>query len=445
MDEYFCPKCGAILNNQYGFDPDGGTWRCTECGELLMDDDVYSGDTFEGVAWYCDNCGALLNRQYGFSDSFGSWTCTECGHRNGTTEEDIISEDEPEFICPSCGVALDFQPGFDKYDDDWECTACGAHLHHSYSSDQYSVVEEPKFRCPNCGAGIDGQWLFGGYEDDWECTECGAKLHRDYSFEQFELVEDGDTDEEDDESDEEDDTSSYSYEGYRSQSCSSSSNEDRTYRSPHTTMTFENSSTSSVPRKKIPWKIKLFTTLGLIVLLLVTSTYYEMSLLIPVGFSSSELVGMQYERVVARLKSSGFSSVSTNDISDLKVSQLSQENLVTEIKIGFSDAFTKTSKYPSNFPVTVTYHTLECFDTPMSNKEAKGSDYSSVENSFRDAGFENIVIEVDYDIITGWLTDVGEVESVTVNGDKKFAKGASYRADAEIIITYHDLRKNKPK
>ena len=38
MDEYFCPKCGAILNDQYGFDPSKGTWRCTECGMYLMDD-----------------------------------------------------------------------------------------------------------------------------------------------------------------------------------------------------------------------------------------------------------------------------------------------------------------------------------------------------------------------------------------------------------------------
>ena len=52
MDEYFCPNCGAILNDQYGFAPDGGTWRCTECGELLVDDDVYNGDSFEGIAWY---------------------------------------------------------------------------------------------------------------------------------------------------------------------------------------------------------------------------------------------------------------------------------------------------------------------------------------------------------------------------------------------------------
>ena len=118
MDEYFCPKCGSILNNQAGFSPDCGAWTCTDCGEMLMDDDVYDGDEYEGVAWFCDSCGVLLNRQDGFSDSYGSWTCTECGHNNGTTEDDIINNDDgPE--CPNCGSALKDQLGFCGYEDDW--------------------------------------------------------------------------------------------------------------------------------------------------------------------------------------------------------------------------------------------------------------------------------------------------------------------------------------
>lgn len=59
-----------------------------------MDDDVFDGDTYSGVAWYCDGCYTLMNRQYGFSDSYGTWTCTECGHVNGTTEEDIYESQE---------------------------------------------------------------------------------------------------------------------------------------------------------------------------------------------------------------------------------------------------------------------------------------------------------------------------------------------------------------
>ena len=35
--------------------------------------------------------------------------------------------------------------------------------------------------------------------------------------------------------------------------------------------------------------------------------------------------------------------------------------------------------------------------------------------------------------LKGWITDNGEVKSVTV----KFAFGKEYRADAEVVITYH--------
>lgn len=441
MDEYFCPKCGAILNDQYGFNPNGGTWRCTECGELLMDDDVYDGDSFEGVAWYCDSCGALLNRQYGFSDSYGSWTCTECGHTNGITEADIISDDQPEFRCPNCDVALDFQPGFDRYDDDWECTACGAHLHHSYSSDQYSVVEEPKHKCPNCGAELDDQWGFADYQNDWKCTECGAHLHHDYSDDEYEEVESDDDDDEEADSN----SSEYSYSSYSSQGTSSS----RVYSSNSTE--YSGSSQSSYTslhtpiKKKVNWKLRIFGVLAFIIAILIGGVYYEIKMLTPVGTASSVLNGKEYEAVITILEDAGFTNISTNEISDLPLNRISEENKVVSIKIGLFEEFSDDSKIPSNFPVVITYHTLEKFPLPLSSKDAKGANYQDVMKSFKDAGFENIALEVEYDIITGRMTDDGEVKSVTVNGDNKFSAGNEYRADAEVIITYHTYRKNKPK
>ena len=94
MDEYTCPKCGAILNDQKGFDPEYGAWRCLRCGQMIMDEDTYNGDLYEGVAWYCDECGALLNKQDGFSDIYYSWNCTECGHENFINEDEIDDGDE---------------------------------------------------------------------------------------------------------------------------------------------------------------------------------------------------------------------------------------------------------------------------------------------------------------------------------------------------------------
>ena len=57
--------------------------------------------------------------------------------------------------------------------------------------------------------------------------------------------------------------------------------------------------------------------------------------------------------------------------------------------------------------------------------------------------FANIQLVIKYDIITGWLTDDGEVESVVINGEKKFSAEAKFRPDAKIVITYHTLKKNE--
>lgn len=92
-EEYFCPNCNAILNKQKGFDPSKGSWTCKSCGQHLMDESVFEGDKFKGVAWYCDKCGDLLNKQPGFSDSYGSWICAKCHYRNPIEEANIINND----------------------------------------------------------------------------------------------------------------------------------------------------------------------------------------------------------------------------------------------------------------------------------------------------------------------------------------------------------------
>ena len=80
---------------------------------------------------------------------------------------------------------------------------------------------------------------------------------------------------------------------------------------------------------------------------------------------------------------------------------------------------------------------------PISSKAAKKINYEELETQFLDAGFVNVRTEVIYDIITGWITKDGSVESVSINGDTDFSEYASYRPDVEVIITYHTFKKNK--
>ena len=173
--------------------------------------------------------------------------------------------------------------------------------------------------------------------------------------------------------------------------------------------------------------------------------YYEIPKLIPMGYSSDSLEGLKYTEEVQRLKESGFSNVHTKERADLTISRDDEENLVTEIKLIFGDSFDENTKYPSNLWITVVYHTVELYASPLTSKEAKGMNYLDVIDEFEKAGFVNVTTNVKYDIVTGWLTDDGEVKSVSINGDKKFDSDDKYRLDAEVFITYHTWKKNRFK
>lgn len=173
--------------------------------------------------------------------------------------------------------------------------------------------------------------------------------------------------------------------------------------------------------------------------------YYEIQKLIPMGYSSESLEELKYTEAVQKLTESGFSNVHTKKISDLTISRDDEENNVAEVKLMFGDSFDEDTKYPSNLWITVVYHTVELYVPPLTSKEAKGMNYRDVIEEFENAGFINVTTVVEYDIVTGWLTDDGEVKSVSINGEKKFDSYDEYRLDAEVVVTYHTLKKNKPK
>lgn len=195
-------------------------------------------------------------------------------------------------------------------------------------------------------------------------------------------------------------------------------------------------------RKKHKKGIFITILISIIVLLLLIG-YYEIQKLIPMVYSSDSLEGLKYTEAVQRLKESGFSNVHTKEISDLTISRDDKENVVTEVKLLFGDSFDEDTKYPSNLWITVVYHTVELYTPPLTSKEVKDMNHLDVIDEFENAGFINVTTVVEYDIVTGWLADDGEVKSVTINGEKKFDSDDEYRLDAEVVVTYHALKKNK--
>lgn len=77
--------------------------------------------------------------------------------------------------------------------------------------------------------------------------------------------------------------------------------------------------------------------------------------------------------------------------------------------------------------------------TPSGSSVQKGRDYQTVAEDFQQKGFINIRLEKLDDLITGWLTKEGEVESVSVDGDAGYSADKWYPADVEVVITYHSF------
>lgn len=87
--------------------------------------------------------------------------------------------------------------------------------------------------------------------------------------------------------------------------------------------------------------------------------------------------------------------------------------------------------------------------TPSGSSIQKGRNYQQVINDFEKEGFSNIrLVELD-DLITGWLTKEGEVESVSVDGDDNYSADTWYQNDVEVVISYHtfqdETKENSPK
>jgi hypothetical protein len=75
--------------------------------------------------------------------------------------------------------------------------------------------------------------------------------------------------------------------------------------------------------------------------------------------------------------------------------------------------------------------------TPGSADDFVGANYQDVVTQLEAAGFTNVTTDVLDDLVTGWLTEDGEVERVSINGETDFSDGAKYDAGVPVIVTYH--------
>lgn len=81
---------------------------------------------------------------------------------------------------------------------------------------------------------------------------------------------------------------------------------------------------------------------------------------------------------------------------------------------------------------------------PSSAENYRSVHYETVVKELQNAGFTNIRTEAIYDLIIGFFTSDGDVESVSIAGNSSFSQGQQFEQTAEVIITYHTWADDVP-
>lgn len=89
-----------------------------------------------------------------------------------------------------------------------------------------------------------------------------------------------------------------------------------------------------------------------------------------------------------------------------------------------------------NAPIQIKYYKL-MIDIEDGVKDYEGRDYQEVVSELASLGFANITLKRANDLVTGWLTKEGSIQSIRINGVSGFEKGESFAFDDEIVIVVH--------
>lgn len=77
---------------------------------------------------------------------------------------------------------------------------------------------------------------------------------------------------------------------------------------------------------------------------------------------------------------------------------------------------------------------------PFSASDLKGENYEQVVADLENAGFSDITVTKQEDLITGFLTKEGSVEKVSINGDSDYDKRDIFPEKAKVIVIYHTFK-----
>lgn len=158
---------------------------------------------------------------------------------------------------------------------------------------------------------------------------------------------------------------------------------------------------------------------------------------IQIGKSSSYLSGMDdYHDTISYLEGIGFTGVNASAKKDIVYGVDYEVGSVAGISIDSVNDFGATDTFPSNAFIVIYYHSCAEIESDASSSYV-GTQYRDVVSRLHNAGFYNIELEKNPDLVIGLLASDGEVESITIDGSSEFNEGDRFPSNVPIVIRYH--------
>lgn len=164
-----------------------------------------------------------------------------------------------------------------------------------------------------------------------------------------------------------------------------------------------------------------------------------------VDYGTSNLLGEHLYPVISMLRKCGFKNIKTFSVKDINDCNHGYYYKVEQVVINGIGYFDAGMTFPENAEVYITYHEKQTIRMPFSHSELRRSNYISVADQLQEQGYTKIYERKIEDLITGWITKEGSVESILVDGDENrtIKKNMFYDYDQKFVICYHTKKSRR--
>lgn len=149
-----------------------------------------------------------------------------------------------------------------------------------------------------------------------------------------------------------------------------------------------------------------------------------------VKLTNIKFIGKDYFDVWEQLEEDGFTNIITEAVDGLTSAEEDKDDTVERVTIDGDETYENGAVYMSNVEVIIYYHNIKTVYAPFPSDERPEEElFESVKKRFEKEGFTNIKESPIEDLIFGWLTKDGEIESITIDGEETFDDYTSFNFD----------------